>query len=113
MADCIFDLIASGKITSEVVHQDDTVMAFKDVHPKASVHILIIPKKHIPSLSEIKKEDLPVVAHMMEVANIVANQQGTGEAYKLIINTGKDAGQVIMHLHMHLLGGKRLPAAPV
>jgi histidine triad (HIT) family protein len=113
MADCIFDQIASGKIPSEVVYQDETVMAFKDIHPKASVHVLIIPKKHIPSLSEMKKEDLPIVAHMMEVANTVAEQQGTKGTFKLVINTGKEAGQVIMHLHMHLLGGKRIPAGLV
>ncbi len=108
MAECIFDQIAAGKIPSDVVYQDDTVMAFKDIHPKAPVHILIIPKKHITSLSEITKEDLPVVAHMLEVANVVAKEQGTGGAFKLVINTGPDAGQVIMHLHMHLLGGKKI-----
>jgi histidine triad (HIT) family protein len=109
MAECIFDQIASGKIPSDTVYKDDTVMAFKDIHPKTPVHILIIPIKHIVSLAEITPEDLPVVAHMMEVANIVARQAGTGDAYKLIINTGGDAGQVVMHLHMHLLGGRRIP----
>jgi histidine triad (HIT) family protein len=113
MAECIFDQIASGKIPSEVVYQDDTVMAFKDIHPKASVHILIIPKKHIPSLAEIKPEDLPIVGHMLEVANRVATQQGTAGVYKLVINTGSPAGQVVMHLHMHLLGGKKIPAGLV
>jgi len=108
MAECIFDQIASGKIPSDVVYQDDTVMAFKDIHPKAPVHVLIIPKKHITSLAEVTQEDLPVVAHMLEVANIVAKQLGTGGAFKLVINTGGDAGQVVMHLHMHLLGGRKL-----
>jgi len=108
MSECIFDQIASGNIPSDVVYQDDTVMAFKDIHPKAPVHILIIPKKHITSLAEMAQEDLPVVAHMLEVANIVAKQQGTGGSFKLVINTGSEAGQVIMHLHMHLLGGKKI-----
>lgn len=108
MAECIFDQIASGKIPSDVVYQDDTVMAFKDIHPRAPVHVLIIPKKHITSLADISKEDLPVVAHMLEVANIVAKEQG-GKAYKLVINTGANAGQVVMHLHMHLLAGKQIP----
>jgi histidine triad (HIT) family protein len=108
MAECIFDQIASGKIPSDVVYQDDTVMAFKDIHPRAPVHVLIIPKKHITSLADISKEDLPVVAHMLEVANIVAKEQGA-KAYKLVINTGANAGQVVMHLHMHLLGGKQIP----
>lgn len=107
MADCLFDQIASGKIPSDVVYQDETVMAFKDIHPKAPVHVLIIPKKHITSIMEITQEDLPVVAHMMEVANIVAKKQGI-KAYKLVINNGADVGQVVMHLHMHLIGGKSI-----
>jgi histidine triad (HIT) family protein len=107
MEGCVFDQIASGKIPSDVVYQDDTVMAFKDIHPKAPIHLLIIPKKHITSLAEIEKEDLPIVAHMMEVATKVANQQGARGSFKLIINTGAEAGQVVMHLHMHLLAGKR------
>ncbi|MBP1708177.1 MAG: histidine triad nucleotide-binding protein [Chloroflexi bacterium] len=108
MAECIFDQIASGKRPSDVVYQDDTVMAFKDIHPRAPVHVLIMPKKHITSLADITKEDLPIVAHMMEVANIVARQQGT-RSYKLVINTGANAGQVVMHLHMHLLAGRPIP----
>jgi histidine triad (HIT) family protein len=108
MAECIFDQIASGKIPSDVVYQDDTVMAFKDLHPKAPVHVLIIPRKHIPSMAEITPEDLPVIAHMMEVANIVAEKMNTRGSYKLVINTGPEAGQVIMHVHMHLLGGKKI-----
>jgi histidine triad (HIT) family protein len=108
MAECIFCQIASGKIAADIVYQDDTVMAFKDINPKAPVHVLIIPKKHITSLAQISKEDLPVIAHMVDVANIVADQQGTGGAYRLVINTGEDAGQVVMHLHMHLLGGKKM-----
>jgi len=108
MADCIFDQIAAGKIPSDVVYQDDTVMAFKDIHPKAPVHVLIIPKKHIASMADIAKEDLPVIGHMIEVANIVAENSGIKGAYKLVINTGPEAGQVVMHLHMHLLGGKKI-----
>ncbi len=109
MAECIFDQIASGKIPSDVVYQDDTVMAFKDIHPKAPIHLLIIPKKHIPSLADLAKEDLSIVAHMLEVASIVAKQQGAGSAFKLVINTGSEAGQVLMHLHMHLLAGRQIP----
>jgi histidine triad (HIT) family protein len=109
MSDCIFDQIAAGKIPSDIVYQDETVLAFKDIHPKAPVHVLIIPKKHIASLLEITPTDLPLVAHMLEVANLVA-QQSHLAAYKLVINTGPEAGQVVMHLHMHLLGGKKINA---
>ncbi len=107
MADCIFDKIVSGEIPSSIVYQDETVMAFKDLHPKAPTHILIIPKKHIASISDLTPADMPLAAHLFEVAKKVAALQGL-KAYKLVINNGAEAGQVIMHLHMHLLGGKKL-----
>jgi histidine triad (HIT) family protein len=108
MAECIFCQIAAGKIPAEVVYQDESVLAFKDIHPKAPVHVLIIPKKHIDSLAELTPQDLPLAGHMLEAANSVAKQLGTGKAYKLVVNTGSEAGQVVMHLHMHLLGGKKI-----
>ena len=108
MADCIFCKIGAGTLPAEIVYQNEAVMAFRDLHPKAPVHVLIIPKKHITSTAELTKDELPVVAEMMEVANIVAQKEGTPSTYKLVINTGAPAGQVIMHLHMHLLGGKKL-----
>jgi histidine triad (HIT) family protein len=108
MADCVFCQIVAGKIPGDIVFQDESVLAFKDIHPKAPVHVLIIPKKHIASLAEITQEDLPIAAHMLEVANSVAQKLGSGKAYKLITNTGSEAGQVVMHLHMHLLGGKKI-----
>src|SRR5512136_695629 len=106
MTDCLFCKIAAGKIPSEVVYQDDMVLAFKDIHPKARVHVLIIPKKHITSLAELKTEDLPLAAHMLETVNKIADKLGTGKGYKLVVNTGSEGGQVIMHFHMHLLGGQ-------
>jgi histidine triad (HIT) family protein len=109
MAECLFCKIAAGEISSEIVYQDDKVVAFKDIHPKAPVHVLIVPRKHIVSLAEIEKEDLPLVAHMIYAANRIAGEMGTGHGYKIVINTGEDGGQVIMHLHMHLLGGKKMP----
>jgi histidine triad (HIT) family protein len=106
MSECLFCNLASGKIPSDMVYQDESVFAFKDIHPKAPVHILIIPKKHITSLADIKPEELPLAAHMLETANKLAKQSGAAKGYKLVINTGADGGQVIMHLHMHLLAGK-------
>lgn len=106
MADCLFCNIAAGKIPSEKVYEDEIVYAFKDIHPKAPVHVLVVPKKHITSLIELKSDELPIVAHMLEVVNKVAKQLGTGKGYKVVINTGTDGGQVIMHLHLHILGGK-------
>jgi diadenosine tetraphosphate (Ap4A) HIT family hydrolase len=107
MADCVFDQIAAGKIPADIVFQDETVMAFNDLHPKAPVHVLIIPKKHITNIPEMSTEDAPIVAHMMEIANVVAKEKGIS-AFKLVINNGADAGQVVMHLHMHLLGGRKI-----
>lgn len=109
MADCIFCKIISGVIPTQLIYQDDQVVAFKDIHPQAPVHSLIVSRKHIASLAEIDKADLPIVTHMIETANVIAKQQKTGHGYKLVINTGADGGQVIMHLHMHLLGGKKMP----
>ncbi|HSW57409.1 MAG TPA: histidine triad nucleotide-binding protein [Dehalococcoidales bacterium] len=107
MADCVFDKIVSGQIPADIVFQDDKVMAFRDINPKAPVHILIIPKKHVVSVNDLTEEDLPLMGRMMAAAQKVASLQGL-KAYKLVINTGAEAGQVVMHLHMHLLGGKRL-----
>ncbi len=105
---CVFCQIAAGKIPSHMVYQDDTVVAFRDVHPQAPIHILIIPRKHITSLAEISPEDLPQVTHMIEVANKIAKDQGTSQGYRIVINTGGGGGQVVMHLHMHLLGGRKM-----
>jgi histidine triad (HIT) family protein len=108
MAECVFDQIVAGKIPADKVYEDETVLAFNDLHPKAPVHVLIIPKKHINSMAEIEAGDVQLVGHMMEAANIVARKMGIPGAYKLVINTGESAGQVVMHLHMHLLGGKKI-----
>ena len=106
MADCIFDKIIAGQIPSALVYQDETVFAFKDINPKAPTHILIVPKKHIASFNDLTKEDLPLMGHLLEAAKTIASQQGL-KAYKLVINTGAEAGQVVMHLHIHLLAGKK------
>ena len=108
MAECVFDQIVAGKIPADKVYEDETVLAFNDLHPKAPVHVLIIPKKHIVSLADIEIEDVQLLGHMMEAANLIARKMGIPGAYKLVINTGAPAGQVVMHLHMHLLGGKKI-----
>jgi histidine triad (HIT) family protein len=108
VADCIFCKIVNGKMPADIVYQDERVAVFRDIHPKAPVHVLIVPRKHIVSLAELASEDLPIAAHMLEIANVVADREGAGSSYKLVVNTGKQAGQVVMHLHMHLLAGKKL-----
>jgi histidine triad (HIT) family protein len=107
--DCIFCQIASGKIPSDIIYQDEELIAFRDIKPQAPVHILVIPKRHIPSLDQLTENELPVVAHMIEVANQLAKGEGIAQkGYRLAINCGKEGGQLVPHLHLHLLGGRRL-----
>jgi histidine triad (HIT) family protein len=105
--DCVFCNIAAGKIPSEIVYRDEDIVAFPDIHPKAPVHIIIIPKKHVESLNQV--EDMGLVAKMIIAAQKIAKDKGIYDrGYQLVINTGKEGGQVVQHLHMHLVGGKML-----
>ena len=106
---CIFCKIIQGEIPSEIVYEDETVMAFKDVAPVAPVHVLIVPKKHIPTLNDAEESDAEVLGKIQLVAKKIAQQLGVQETgYRVLSNCGKDAGQVVMHIHYHLLGGKNL-----
>jgi len=108
--ECLFCKIAKGEVPSDIVYEDDKIIAFKDIHPKAPVHILILPKKHIPSVNQLEPEDKELVGESILVAQKIAKEQGVDKTgYRLIFNIGKDAGETIGHLHLHLLGGKRLP----
>lgn len=107
---CIFCQIAAGEIPSEFLYEDDEFVAFNDIHPQTPIHILVIPKKHIVSIADLADEDVPLIGRMMAVAKKVAEDAGVAEkGYRLVINTRLDGGQVILHLHMHLLGGSKLP----
>ncbi|NPA27343.1 MAG: histidine triad nucleotide-binding protein [Chloroflexi bacterium] len=107
--ECIFCKIVAGELPSKKVYQDDKVTAFHDIHPIAPVHILIVPNQHIASVNQVEPEDADVLGHMFWVARQVAEQMGVAErGYRLIVNTGEHAGQVIFHIHMHLLGGRPL-----
>jgi len=109
MSDCLFCKIAAGEIPGDMVYEDDTVIAFKDINPKAEVHLLVIPRDHIASLNELTPEHDALIAHMMRVIPQLAKSQGLDTGFRTIINTGKGGGQIIFHLHMHLMGGKDLP----
>ena len=109
MSDCLFCKIVAGEIPGDMVYEDDKVIAFKDINPKAEVHLLVIPREHIASLNELTPEHDALVAHMMRVMPQLAKSQGLDEGFRTIINTGKGSGQIIFHLHMHLMGGKDLP----
>ncbi len=107
--DCIFCKIIAGEIPSKQVYQDEQVTAFYDINPVAPVHVLIVPNKHIPSVNHVQPEDEAMLGHMFGVARQVAEQLGVAErGYRLILNTGEHAGQVVFHVHMHLLGGRPL-----
>ena len=107
--DCIFCQIVSGKIPSDTVYQDEEVIAFRDIKPQAPVHLIIIPRRHIPSLAHLSEADSSLVGHMVAIANQLAKGEGVAQSgYRLVINCGKEGGQLVPHLHLHLLGGRRL-----
>jgi len=106
---CIFCQIIAGKVPSEIIHQDEEVIAFRDIHPMAPVHLIIIPKRHIPSLAHLSEAESSLIGHMVNVANQLAKREGISESgYRLAMNCGKEGGQLVPHLHLHLLGGKKL-----
>lgn len=109
MTDCLFCKIVTGDIPSSKVYEDEQLFAFKDIYPKADVHILVIPKIHIKSLDELTGEHQDLVAKMMLKLPELAQSQGLDTGFRTIINTGPGGGQEVDHLHMHILGGKSLP----
>ena len=110
--DCIFCKIAGGEIPSDIQYQDEKVIAFPDINPLAPTHLLIVPRKHIASLTELSEADSSPVADMVKVANQLAREKGISESgYRLVINCGKQGGQGVPHLHLHLLGGRQLSGA--
>ena len=110
--DCVFCRIVAGEIPSDILYQDEEVIAFHDIRPVASTHLLIIPKRHIPSLTHLSEEDLPLIGHMVNIANQLAKREGIAESgYRLVINCGEQGGQLVPHLHLHLIGGRRLSDA--
>jgi histidine triad (HIT) family protein len=107
--DCIFCKIVAGEIPSDILYQDEEVIAFRDINPIAPTHLLIVSKKHIPSLLHLTDAEAPLIGHMVKIANRLAREHGVAESgYRLAINCGKEGGQLVPHLHMHLLGGRIL-----
>ena len=105
----LFTKIINGEIPSDKVYEDNRVTAFRDINPLAPVHVLIVPRKEIPTVNDIADADKELVGHMFQVAAQIAADQGIAESgYRLLINCNADAGQEIFHLHMHLLGGRNL-----
>ncbi|GAB1259633.1 histidine triad nucleotide-binding protein [Aurantivibrio plasticivorans] len=102
----IFTRIMNGEIPSETIYEDDQCICIKDIAPKAPTHVLIIPRKPIPRLVDAGTEDQALLGHLMVTVGKVATQLGVGDAFRLVINNGEEAGQTVFHLHMHILGGK-------
>ncbi len=106
---CPFCKIAAGQIPAEILYQDDLVTAFRDIHPVAPTHVLIVPNKHIESISLAEAEDEPALGRLFTTARKIAEMDGiTAGGYRTIINTGAHGGQTVFHLHMHLIGGQRM-----
>jgi histidine triad (HIT) family protein len=113
MVDCIFCKIAKGEIPADIVYEDERVLAFRDINPKAPTHILIIPKTHIPTLIDIENGDASLIGHLHIVATRLARDEGLGErGFRLVLNCKKDAGQEVFHIHLHLLGGREFGWPP-
>lgn len=106
---CIFCQIAAGKLPSEILYQDEEVIAIRDINPQAPTHLLIMPKTHIPSIADVTDEDAALLARLVSVANLLAKREKIAErGYRLVTNCGAGAGQAVPHLHFHLLGGREL-----
>lgn len=102
----LFGKIIAGELPCEKVFENDRILAFKDIHPVAPIHILIVPKKEIRDLQAVSKEDLDVIGEIITVAQKLAEEYGITEGYRFLTNNGKGAGQTIFHLHFHLIGGR-------
>ena len=113
MTDCLFCKIVSHELDAKIVYEDERVVAFRDINPKAPTHVLIIPKTHVATLDDLKEEHEADVGHLFVAASKVAHAEGLSErGYRTVINCGAEAGQSVFHIHLHLLGGKPLGWPP-
>jgi len=109
MESCLFCRIANHELPAKMVHEDDRVIAFHDINPQAPVHVLVVPRKHIPTLNDVSTDDAALVAHILSVASRIAEQLGVAQkGYRTVFNVNAEAGQSVFHLHLHLIGGRRL-----
>jgi histidine triad (HIT) family protein len=113
VTDCLFCRIVAGEIPTSFVYQDEDVVAFADINPQAPVHVLVIPRTHFSTLAETAAADPGLVGHVAQVAARIAQEQGIADTgYRTVVNTGADAQQSVLHLHMHVLGGRQLGWPP-
>ena len=109
---CIFCKIVAGEIPSKKVYEDDDFLAFHDIAPKADTHLLVIPKRHIVNLNDLNEDDAELMGKMMLVIPKIAEQEGLGDKFRLVVNNGEGAGQSVFHLHLHIIGGRALKWPP-
>lgn len=113
MTDCLFCKIASGELNADVIFETDDVLAFRDINPQAPTHVLVIPKRHISTINELKETDADLVGKLYLAAKDIARQEGTEEAgYRTVMNCNAAAGQTVFHIHLHVLGGRKLSWPP-
>ncbi|WP_428609717.1 histidine triad nucleotide-binding protein [Sedimenticola sp.] len=113
MSDCLFCKMVTGEIAPDVVYEDDDVLAFRDINPQAPTHVLIVPKRHISTLNDLEPDDARLIGQLSLAAARVAAQEGVADAgYRTLINTNREGGQVVFHIHMHLMGGRRMGWPP-
>jgi histidine triad (HIT) family protein len=112
MSDTLFSKIIKRQIPADIVFEDELCLAFRDINPQAPVHILIIPKKPIATLTDAAATDQDLLGHLLLTANRIAAAEGIGEAYRLVVNNGAGAGQSVFHLHVHILGGRSFTWPP-
>jgi histidine triad (HIT) family protein len=111
-AKTIFKKIIDGEIPAKIAYEDDLCLAFHDISPQAPTHVLVIPKKEIPSLAAASDDDVQLLGHLMRVARDLAKQLGLADGYRVVANCGRDGGQSVDHLHLHVLGGRQLGWPP-
>ena len=104
-SECIFCNISKKELPADIVHEDGEIIVFKDMHPKAPVHLLLVPKKHIDSVNNLCNDDVALIGRMVCLTPQIAKDAGTGEGYKLLFNVGRKGGQIVDHIHLHLMGG--------
>lgn len=112
MSETIFDKIIRKEIPADIVYEDDLALAFKDINPQAPVHILVIPKKPIPQLSQANNDDQALLGHLLLTVKKVAADAGLTNGYRVVINSGSDGGQTVYHLHLHILGDRQMNWPP-
>ena len=113
MADCLFCKIVNGEIPAKKVHEDADTVAFQDINPQAPTHVLVVPRRHIPTVNDLGEADDALVGKLLRVAAALAKERGIAEpGWRAVLNTNRDAGQTVFHIHVHVLGGRRMSWPP-